>query len=86
MVPLLFPICVSHKIDETSPLYEIDPQELETIKLEIIISVSGVRSEINLILESYYEMFNMYTYIYLKSIGFNTIRFHRVFSIISSQE
>ena len=60
MVPLLFPICVSHKIDETSPLYEIDPQELETIKLEIIISVSGVRSEIKLILESYYEMFNMY--------------------------
>lgn len=44
-VPLMWPLVIYHKIEERSPLYNTSPEDLETHKFEIIVKVSGVRSE-----------------------------------------
>lgn len=43
--PLLFPTVVGHRIDQTSPLYPFIPSDLQSNRLEIIITVVGLRTE-----------------------------------------
>ena len=44
-IPLLWPTIVSHKIDKASPLYRMSPKQIEASKMEIIVTMSGFRSE-----------------------------------------
>ena len=44
-VPLMFPMCIFHKMDEESPLYALGPGDLKTSKLEIVVKASGARSD-----------------------------------------
>ena len=44
-VPLMWPTVVVHRIDHTSPLFTMSPEDLETVKLEIIVTVTGLRTE-----------------------------------------
>ena len=51
-VPLLWPTVVSHKIDKNSPLYMVGKEQLRSSRMEIIITVSGFRSESGGIIDS----------------------------------
>ena len=42
-LPLLWPNCVNHKIDKHSPLFKVNPKNLNNICLEIVFWVSGKR-------------------------------------------
>ena len=44
-IPLLWPTIVSHKIDKASPLYRMSPKQIDASKMEIIVTMSGFRSE-----------------------------------------
>ena len=44
-IPLMWPMTIYHKMEEGSPLYNLNPEKLETQRFEIIVKVSGVRSE-----------------------------------------
>ena len=44
-IPLMWPMVIYHKMDESSPLYNLDPLKLKVDNFEIIVKVSGVRSE-----------------------------------------
>ena len=41
--PLMWPSIIYHKIDQTSPLYDMDPAMLQTSRIEIIVNVTGVK-------------------------------------------
>jgi len=45
-VPLLWPNCISHKIDNTSPLFNVSPKNLKNLSLEIVVWLSGKREKI----------------------------------------
>jgi len=42
---VLWPITVTHKIDESSPFYSLGPADLLASKFEIILSLIGVTEE-----------------------------------------
>jgi len=42
---MLWPVVVSHTIDEDSPLYDFMPQALLTAKFEILVTVEGTTPE-----------------------------------------
>ena len=44
-IPLMWPLVIYHKVGELSPLYTLDPEHLDKERFEIIVKVSGVRSE-----------------------------------------
>ena len=44
-IPLMWPTIVSHRIDKTSPLYRISPDQLKASRMEIIVTMRGSRSE-----------------------------------------
>ena len=43
--PLLWPTVIGHRIDQTSPLFTSGPEDLLTSRLEIIVTVVGLRTE-----------------------------------------
>ena len=42
---LFWPLVVSHKIDSSSPLYDLSPKDLQTRQFEVIISLEGTTPE-----------------------------------------
>jgi len=42
---MLWPVTISHKIDENSPLYEWSPREILTKQFEIILTIEGTTQE-----------------------------------------
>ena len=44
-IPLMWPLVIYHKVGELSPLYTLHPEHLDKERFEIIVKVSGVRSE-----------------------------------------
>ena len=41
----MWPLVIYHKVGELSPLYTLHPEHLDKESFEIIVKVSGVRSE-----------------------------------------
>ena len=41
----MWPLVIYHKVGELSPLYTLHPEHLDKERFEIIVKVSGVRSE-----------------------------------------
>ena len=44
-VHLMWPTVVAHKIDHTSPLFTLSPEALKNSNIEVIITVTGIRTE-----------------------------------------
>ena len=42
---LFFPLVVAHKIDASSPLFELSPKDLQAMQFEIIVSLEGTTPE-----------------------------------------
>ena len=42
---LFFPLVVAHKIDASSPLFELSPKDLQAKQFEIILSLEGTTPE-----------------------------------------
>merc|ERR1712240_658910 len=42
---LFFPLVVAHKIDASSPLFELSPKDLQAMQFEIILSLEGTTPE-----------------------------------------
>ena len=42
---LFFPLVVAHKIDASSPLFELSPKDLQAKQFEIIVSLEGTTPE-----------------------------------------
>lgn len=41
--PLMWPSIIYHRMDQNSPLYDLDPAMLQTTRIEIIVNVNGVK-------------------------------------------
>ena len=44
-VLILWPVTIGHKIDEDSPLYDMNPRELLSSQFEVIVTLEGVTEE-----------------------------------------
>ena len=44
LIPLMWPICIYHKIDRDSPFYKMGPEDIAESKLEVIVTIHGSRS------------------------------------------
>ena len=42
---LFFPLVVAHKLDSSSPLYNLSPKDLQAKQFEIIVSLEGTTPE-----------------------------------------
>ena len=44
-VLILWPVTIAHKIDEDSPLYDMNPRDILSSQFEVIITLEGVTEE-----------------------------------------
>ena len=44
VLPFLWPVCIAHEIDHTSPLYNFNPDQVEEKDFELLLWVTGTTS------------------------------------------
>ena len=44
-VLILWPVTIAHKIDEDSPLYDMNPRDILSSQFEILVTLEGVTEE-----------------------------------------
>ena len=44
-VLILWPVTISHKIDEDSPLYDMNPRDILSSQFEVLVTLEGVTEE-----------------------------------------
>ena len=52
---LFFPLVVAHKIDASSPLFELSPKDLQAKQFEIIVSLEGTTPETGNTIQVFYS-------------------------------
>ena len=52
---LFFPLVVAHKIDASSPLFELSPKDLQAKQFEIILSLEGTTPETGNTIQVFYS-------------------------------